>query len=120
MGVLRLRQLYWQGGGCGHQGPQPRPCLSSHLVSAHTCSVVYGPGHKHFGAYGLGSDCTWLRQMARASSSDSWGLVAGAAAIEAVKEELAGRFQGWSLAQRMLERDVAVMIRVRKHCFRSI
>ncbi|WIA19070.1 hypothetical protein OEZ85_003725 [Tetradesmus obliquus] len=82
------------------------------LVPPNTCRMVYGPGHKHFGTYGLGSDCSWFTSTARSSSSDSWGPVADAAAIEAVKSELADKFKGWGLVQRMLEREVAVMIRV--------
>jgi hypothetical protein len=50
--------------------------------------------------------------MAQPSSSDNWGPVADAAAIEAVKDELATKFKGWSFVARMLEREVAVMIRV--------
>jgi hypothetical protein len=86
------------------------------LIPPNTCRLVYGPGHKHFGSYGLGSDCSWFVTMGRPSSSDSWGPVADAAAIEAVKEELSMKFKGWSFVERMLEREVAVMIRV-SSCF---
>jgi salicylate hydroxylase len=82
------------------------------LIPPNTCRLVYGPGHKHFGSYGLGSDCSWFVTVGRPSSSDSWGPVSDAAAIEAVKEELSVKFKGWSFVERMLEREVAVMIRV--------
>jgi hypothetical protein len=90
------------------------------LIPPNTCKMVYGPGHQHFGSYGLRSDCSWFTSTARRSSSDTWGPVADAAGIEAVKEELAMKFKGWGLVQRMLEREVAVMIRVRLQSMQMI
>eukprot|EP00879_Flechtneria_rotunda_P015973 GHRR01016706.1.p1 GENE.GHRR01016706.1~~GHRR01016706.1.p1 ORF type:complete len:165 (+),score=59.88 GHRR01016706.1:86-580(+) len=92
------------------------------------CWHTVWQGHKHFGSYGLGPDCAWFTSVERpidtspavssssgSSSSkrrDSWGPVSDAAAIQAVKEELSEEFKGWGPVHRMLDRDVAVMIRV--------
>lgn len=83
------------------------------LVPPHTCRMVYGPGHQHFGSYGLGPDCSWFTSMARTEASpETWGPVTDPQAMEEIKQELAVRYKGWKLVESMLARDVAVMIRV--------
>lgn len=83
------------------------------LVQPHTCCMVYGPGHQHFGAYGLGSDCSWFTSTARKEAApETWGPVTDPKAIDDIKQELAVRYKGWKLVESMLDREVAVMIRV--------
>jgi hypothetical protein len=77
-------------------------------------NMVYGPGKKHFGSYGLAEDCcSWFTVRRRADVDDAWGWVAPGEPQEAMLRELRREFDGWVLPQAFFNStELAVAVKV--------
>lgn len=84
------------------------------LTPPKTLRMVYGPGGHHYGSYGLGPDCCWFTSSTAAESIDHWDVVKSQEDILRTQQQLREEFKGWTPVQAMLERQVAVMIKVRQ------